>query len=139
MKPLGTKNHATSWDKKNHATSRDNKKIMQNSRDKNNTQHLGTKKSSNTSDPKKITQPLRKKYITKPVGTLKISLKIMQFVQIDPNWSKLFQNGLNGSKLDNQVLIGPKGFKCIHRGPKKGVQNYHELNRMAFHPRSPGS
>ena len=62
---------------------------------------------------------------------------------MDPDWSKLFQNALNDSKLDNLVLIGPNGFKWVHKGPeygsKIGVQNYHDLNRMAFKPRSPGS
>ena len=39
---------------------------------------------------------------------------------MDPNWSKLFQKGLNGSKWDNWVLIGPKWFKWVPRGPKYG-------------------
>ena len=62
---------------------------------------------------------------------------------MDPILSTLFQKGLNGSKWDNQVLVGTHGFKWVHRGPKQGskigVQNYHELNWMAFKPRSPGS
>ena len=33
------------------------------------------------------------------------------------NWSKLFQKGLNWSKQDNFVLIGPNGFKWVHMGP----------------------
>ena len=42
----------------------------------------------------------------------------------------MVQLGLNRSKL---VQMGPKwGFKI-------GVQNYYELNRMAFKPRYPGS
>ena len=39
---------------------------------------------------------------------------------MDPNWSKLFQKGLNGSKWDNYVLVGPNGFKWVHRGPNYG-------------------
>ena len=46
---------------------------------------------------------------------------------MDSNWSKLFQKALNGSK---GVQMGPLGSKI-------GVQNYHELNQMAFKPRSP--
>ena len=38
-------------------------------------------------------------------------------VQMNPNWSKLFQKGLNGSKWGNQVLISPNVFKWVHRGP----------------------
>ena len=44
----------------------------------------------------------------------------LEQVQMDPNWSKLFQKGLNGSKWDNQVLICPNWFKWVHRGPKQG-------------------
>ena len=32
------------------------------------------------------------------------------------NLSTFFQNRLNGSKLENLVLIGPKGFKWVHMG-----------------------
>ena len=39
--------------------------------------------------------------------------------------------------------LGLNRSKWLHRGPKKGsqigFQNYHELNWMAFKPRSPGS
>ena len=78
---------------------------------------------------------------------------------MDPNWSKLVQEGLNGSKWDNYVLIGPNGFKWVRRGPNwsklvnigpnrskcnngsiwsnmGGEKNYHEVNQMAFKPRS---
>ena len=81
---------------------------------------------------------------------------------MDPNWSKPVQEGLNGSKWDNYVLIGPNGFKWVHRGPnwskwlnivpnrskcnngpiwsnmreKKKKKNYHEVNGMALKPRS---
>ena len=62
---------------------------------------------------------------------------------MDPNCSKLLRKGLNGSKWDNKVLIGPNVFTLVHRGPKKrsqiGAQNNHELNWIAFKPRSPGS
>ena len=123
------KNHATSRNKKNHATSQDTKKI---------TQPLGTKK---------LTQPLKTKKSRSQQVQLRqnqsISTNRLDQVKMDPNLSKLIQKGLNGSKQDIQVLVGTNRFKWVHRGPKQGskigVQNYHELNRMAFKPRSPGS
>ena len=41
----------------------------------------------------------------------------LEWVKIDPNWSKLAQRGLNGSKRDIQVLTCLNEFKWVHRGP----------------------
>ena len=38
-----------------------------------------------------------------------------KWIQIGPNFSKR-------SKWDKQVIIGPNGFKWVHRGPKQGSQ-----------------
>ena len=75
-----------------------------------------------------------------------------KFVKICLNWSKQGRIGPNGFKL---VQTFPKGTKWVQmrqlgldrskwvqmgpQGSKIGVRNYHELNRMAFKPRSPGS
>ena len=102
-------------------------------------QPLGTKNLA-TSWDKKNHATLKTKNYTKFV---QIGPNRLDQVQMNKNLSKLFLNELNGSKWDIKVLIGPNGFKRSHRGPKEGskigVQNYYELNWMAFKPRSHGS
>ena len=85
---------------------------------------------------------------------VQIGLNRYKYVQIGPNESNWVQMGPNRYKQVQQrqrksTKIKIKTNQAIGRYWKKqvqmgsngsiGVQNYHELNRMAFKPRSPGS
>ena len=120
---LGTKNHTNSQDKKkscnpqgqkNHATSQDKKKILQS---------LQTKKSFNLYDNKHHATSWDKK-ITLSIDPIASKLvhrasNCSKWHQICPNWSKQVNIGpngyklvqMNGSKWENQFLIGPNWFK----------------------------
>ena len=109
LQPFRTKkNHSTSWDKKscnllgpkNHATS-------------------GGKNHSTSQDKKIMFQ-----IAPNGIKFVQMGPNSLEQVQMDPNWSNFIQKGLNGSKWDNLVLIGPNGFnECIgvkNWGPKQG-------------------
>ena len=119
MQPLGTKkNYKTSWDKENQAISQDKKKPR----------NLLGQKNNATSWDKKIMQPHGTNKIMLSLGPIASKLvhvtpicskwhqicpNRLDEVQMYPNWSKIFQKGLNGSKWDILVVIGPNGFKLV--------------------------
>ena len=111
------------WTKKNHATSRDKK-----------VHNLWDKKSLNLSGQKNHSQNCYKWHQLHPNGS--------KYVRIGPNRSKFVQTFPKGTKWVQMGQLGPnrsKWFQISLQGSKVGVQNYHELNQMAFKPRSPGS
>ena len=85
---------------------------------------------------------------------VQIGLNRYKYVQIGPNESNWVQMGPNRYKqvqkrqrkstkikIKTNQAIGRYWKKQVQMGSNGsiGVQNYHELNRMAFKPRSPGS
>ena len=107
--------------------------------------NLSGQKNQASSLDKKITQPLKtKKKIMLSIGPIASklvhkNLNCFKWHQLCPNRLEQAQMDINWSKL----FLGPYGFKWVRRGHKQGskigVKNHHELNRMAFKPRSSGS
>ena len=129
MQPLGTKKTRNLSDQKNHATSWD-KKNPETSQDKSITLSIG---------------PIASKLVQKALKCSKcdqiFSNRSIQII-IGPNGSKFVQNFPNGTKWVQVGQLGLYRSKWLQIGPQGsqiGVQNYHELNRMALKPRSPGS
>ena len=100
---------------------------------------IGTKKSRSQQVQLLLNQSIRLKIAPNCIKFVQMGPNRLKQVNMDPNWSKKFEKGTKWVQMGQLGLNKSKWVKMGPQGSKIGDQHYHELNGMAFKPRSPGS